>query len=124
MDISDAAGCSSLGRKGRQQIETLQQHCDPVALLETIRSNQSAHVNGEQEPAGVMEPSDSNKELPAAAVAAGRTSQARRLASAHPDLPHAGGSNAELLALGVAVAHGRSDAHRPAGHAATGERTT
>jgi hypothetical protein len=108
MDISDAAGCSRLGRKGRQQIEALQQHCDPVALLETIRSNQSAPVNGEQEPAGVMEPSDSNKELPAAAVAAGRTSQARRLASAHPDLPHAGGS----------------DAHRPAGHAATGERTT
>ena len=51
-----------LGRKGRQQIEALQQHCDPVALLEPIRSNQSALVNGEQEAAGAMDPSDSNKE--------------------------------------------------------------
>jgi len=33
-------GWRGLGRKGRQQIEALQQHCDPVALLETIRSNQ------------------------------------------------------------------------------------
>ncbi len=41
-------GWSGLKRKARQQIEALQQHCDPVALLETIRSNQSALVNGEQ----------------------------------------------------------------------------
>ena len=58
-------GWRVLGRKGRQQIEALQQHCDPVALLEPIRSNQSALVNGEQEAAGAMDPSDSNKELTA-----------------------------------------------------------
>jgi hypothetical protein len=58
-------GWRGLGRKGRQQIEALQQHCDPVALLETIRSNQSALINGEREPAVVMESSDTNQELTA-----------------------------------------------------------
>lgn len=56
-------GWSGLGRKGRRQIEALQQHCDPVALLETIRSNQTALINGEREPANVTEPSDSSQEL-------------------------------------------------------------
>lgn len=36
-----------------------------MALLKTIRSNQSALVNEEQQPAWVMEPPDSNKELTA-----------------------------------------------------------
>ena len=41
---------SGMGRRGRQRIEALQQQCDPVALLETIRHNQAALVNGEREP--------------------------------------------------------------------------
>ncbi|MEX0587650.1 MAG: transposase family protein, partial [Cyanobium sp.] len=41
---------SGMGRRGRQRIEVLQQQCDPVALLETIRNNQTALVNGEREP--------------------------------------------------------------------------
>lgn len=39
-----------MGRKGRQLIEKLQQQCDPVALLETIRCNQAALVNGDNKP--------------------------------------------------------------------------
>ena len=39
-----------MGRKGRQRIEKLQQQCDPVALLGTIRHNQAALVNGGREP--------------------------------------------------------------------------
>lgn len=41
---------SGVGRKGRQRIEALQHQCDPVVLLETIRHNQAALVNGEREP--------------------------------------------------------------------------
>ena len=41
---------SGMGRKGRQRIEKLEQQCDPVALLGTIRHNQAALVNGEREP--------------------------------------------------------------------------
>ena len=40
---------SGMERRGRQRIEELQQQCDPVALLETIRHNQAALVNGERE---------------------------------------------------------------------------
>jgi len=39
-----------MGRKGRQRIEVLQQQCDPVALLGTIRHNQAALVNGDNGP--------------------------------------------------------------------------
>jgi SUMO ligase MMS21 Smc5/6 complex component len=39
-----------MSRKGRQLIDNLQQQCDPVALLETIRHNQAALVNGDNEP--------------------------------------------------------------------------
>jgi len=41
---------SGMGRKGRHRIEKLQQQCDPVALLGTIRHNQAALVNGGREP--------------------------------------------------------------------------
>ncbi len=56
---------SGLGPQGRRRIEALQQECDPVALLETIRSNQTALVNGEREPGNGPDPSDSGQELEA-----------------------------------------------------------
>jgi hypothetical protein len=39
-----------ISQQHRQSIEALQQQCDPVDLLETIRWNQAALVNGESEP--------------------------------------------------------------------------
>jgi hypothetical protein len=54
---------SGLSRQGRQHIEALQQQCDPVALLETIRSNQSALVNGGGEPGNETAGSSSHQEL-------------------------------------------------------------
>lgn len=57
---------------------------------------------------------------PAVAVVAERTWQARRLGYAKGHLPHAGGSDPGVLAPGVAVADGRSLAHRPAGDATAG----
>ena len=49
-----------MGRKGRQLIEKLQQQCDPVALLETIRHNQAALVNGDNEPGLTGDSASSN----------------------------------------------------------------
>ena len=46
--------------------------------------------------------------------------QARRLGCAKAHLPHAGGSDPGVLAPGVAVADGRSLAHRPTGDATAG----
>jgi hypothetical protein len=50
-------------RENRQRIEALEQQCDPMALLETIRWNQAALVNGESEPSTETDRSASNQEL-------------------------------------------------------------
>jgi hypothetical protein len=54
---------SGLSRQHRQSIEALQQQCDPVDLLETIRWNQAALVNGESEPSSESDRSASNQDL-------------------------------------------------------------
>ena len=54
---------SGLSRQHRQSIEALQQQCDPVDLLETIRWNQAALVNGESEPSSEIDRSASNQDL-------------------------------------------------------------
>ena len=120
---------SGISRQHRQSIEALQQQCDPVDLLETIRWNQAALVNGESEPSS-RERSISKQPgpeclfgQPAVVVAAERTCQSRWLGCAKAHLPHAGGSDPEVLAPGVAVADDRSLAHRPAGDATAGART-
>ena len=97
-------------RENRQRIEALEQQCDPMALLETIRWNQAALVNGESEPSTETDRSASNQELNAFLGSLllllllwrqSRTCQARRMGCAKAHLPHAGGSLA----------------HRPAGDA-------
>jgi len=52
-----------ISRQNRQRIEALQQLCDPVALLELIRWNQAALVNGECEPNNEIDRSASNQDL-------------------------------------------------------------
>jgi hypothetical protein len=52
-----------LSRQHRQSIEALQQQCDPMDLLETIRWNQAALVNGESEPSSESDRSASNQDL-------------------------------------------------------------
>ena len=54
---------SGISRQNRQRIEALQQQCDPVDLLETIRWNQAALVNGESEPSSEIDRSASNQDL-------------------------------------------------------------
>ena len=54
---------SGISRQHRQSIEALQQQCDPVDLLETIRWNQAALVNGESEPSSESDRSASNQDL-------------------------------------------------------------
>ena len=98
-------------RENRQRIEALEQQCDPMALLETIRWNQAALVNGESEPSTETDRSASNQELNAFLSSLllllwrqSRTCQARRMGCAKAHLQHAGGSLA----------------HRPAGDATAG----
>jgi hypothetical protein len=84
-------------RENRQRIEALQQQCDPMALLGTIRWNQAALVNGESEPSTETDRSASNQELNAFLISLllwrqSRTCQARRMGCAKAHLPHAGGS--------------------------------
>ena len=54
---------SDISRENRQRIEALEQQCDPMALLETIRWNQAALVNGESKPSTETDRSASNQEL-------------------------------------------------------------
>lgn len=54
---------SGISRQNRQSIEALQQQCDPVDLLETIRWNQAALVNGESEASSESARSASNQDL-------------------------------------------------------------
>ena len=54
---------SGISQQHRQSIEALQQQCDPVDLLETIRWNQAALVNGESEPSSESDRSASNQDL-------------------------------------------------------------
>lgn len=56
---------SGLSQQHRQSIEALQQQCDPVDLLETIRWNQAALVNGESEPSSESDRSASTQDLDA-----------------------------------------------------------
>jgi hypothetical protein len=124
---------SGLSRQHRQSIEALQQQCDPVDLLETIRWNQAALVSGTGERRKRTEQRERSiskqpgpeclSGQPAVAVAAERTCQARRLGCAKAHLPHAGGSDPGVLAPGVVVADGRSLAHRPEGDETAGAGT-
>ena len=111
---------SGISRQHRESIEALQQQCDPVVLLETIRWNQAALVNRESEPSSESDRSASNEDLNAflgSLRLLWRQSEPAKRGCAKAHLPHAGGSDPGVLAPGVAVADGRSFAHRPTGDA-------
>lgn len=109
---------SGLSREDRQRIEAFHQQCDPVDLLETIRWNQAALVNGESEESIKTDQSASNHccgsraNLPSAEAGIGQSAPTAR-----------GWIQPWSVAPCVAVADGRSLAHRPTSDATAGART-
>jgi len=59
----DGARVNATTNRSRQRIEALQGQCDLVALLEAIRRNQVALVNGVSEPNSEPDQSAKNQEL-------------------------------------------------------------